>query len=326
MKSCRTLLLVLLIGSLLFVPILGHAKTNAKETDNPASSFTDAELSKYTTLSVDSKGNEVIKLKNRLYELGYLNISDYSNIYSKKTAEYIKSFQKANKIKADGIATPVVQALLFSDKAIPKAATTAKKKDAFVIRNGISWGMHYDEIKTLTDLESLGEPTKDFSVLPMLKYEKVPVANMSFNMYLFILDDDVVDSDMGNRFGLMALFYVIPDYSLLSSSSMYDDYVSLIDSMTKKYGKPSGVWDQWKNDSTKMLFSEDLAAPLGYYQSIQTWEKKDYQIQLMMNSDPETLLKLEGVSSPTISICYYSKEFINLFNNITKLLPDASGL
>ena len=74
----------------------------------------------YTTLQKGDKSDEVLKLQERLYQLGYLN-SDRDGSFGTKTQTAVKAFQERAGLEASGIADSNTQALLFSDSA-PYAA------------------------------------------------------------------------------------------------------------------------------------------------------------------------------------------------------------
>lgn len=84
------------------------------------------ELAKYRTLTVGMTGQDVARLKERMYELGYFNNRTVNETFTETTAEYVKEFQRVNKLKADGVATPEMQALFFSNNAVPKPSPTQK--------------------------------------------------------------------------------------------------------------------------------------------------------------------------------------------------------
>jgi hypothetical protein len=77
-----------------------------------------SDLSRYKTLKVGTVDPDVAKMKLRLYELGYYLRANESKTYTEATAEVVRAFQKANGLKADGIATPETQAALYSDNAV----------------------------------------------------------------------------------------------------------------------------------------------------------------------------------------------------------------
>ena len=78
----------------------------------------DAKLLSYHTLQNGDCGDEVIALKQRLMELGYFKAdSKMTNRYNDTVIQRMKMFQKQNGLEEDGVATPQVQALLFSDDA-----------------------------------------------------------------------------------------------------------------------------------------------------------------------------------------------------------------
>ena len=91
-----------------------------------------AALAEYTTLKQGDKGAAVLALKQRMYELGYFTSTKFSAEFNATTKERLVELQKKNGLKADGIATPEVQAFIFSDACLPKSAPspTATPKPA----------------------------------------------------------------------------------------------------------------------------------------------------------------------------------------------------
>lgn len=77
----------------------------------------------YTTLQKGDKNADVLKLQERLYQLGYLN-SDRDGSFGAKTQTAVKAFQERAGLEASGIADSNTQTLLFSDSA-PYAAGVA---------------------------------------------------------------------------------------------------------------------------------------------------------------------------------------------------------
>lgn len=75
----------------------------------------------YRTLSKNDYGNDVQELKTRLQKLGYFSsTSKINNKYTDDTIKRIKEFEKASGLPETGIATPALQALIFSDDAVYK--------------------------------------------------------------------------------------------------------------------------------------------------------------------------------------------------------------
>ena len=78
----------------------------------------DERVLSYYTLQNGDCGDEVIALKQRLMELGYFRAdSKMTNRYNDTVIQRMKMFQKQNGLEEDGVATPQVQALLFSEDA-----------------------------------------------------------------------------------------------------------------------------------------------------------------------------------------------------------------
>ena len=77
----------------------------------------------YRTLQQGDSGTDVIRLKTRMYYLGYFTSMNFSDTYNSTTVERIKLLQKKNGLKQTGIATPELQELIFSDECIYQAPT-----------------------------------------------------------------------------------------------------------------------------------------------------------------------------------------------------------
>ena len=65
------------------------------------------------------KGDDVYRFKVALYWLGYFNSDDFSDAYTKTTAERVKLLQKNNGLKQTGVANAALQELVFSGNAVP---------------------------------------------------------------------------------------------------------------------------------------------------------------------------------------------------------------
>lgn len=76
----------------------------------------------YKTLRQGDKGQAVLALKQRMYELGYFTSTKFSNEFNATTKERLIELQKKNGLDADGIATPEVQTLIFSADCLPRSA------------------------------------------------------------------------------------------------------------------------------------------------------------------------------------------------------------
>ena len=75
----------------------------------------------YRTLTTGAYGDDVLTLKNRLKELGYFSSSaTINNKFTDDTASRIKQFEAACGLEETGVATPALQALIFSDDAVSK--------------------------------------------------------------------------------------------------------------------------------------------------------------------------------------------------------------
>ena len=67
-----------------------------------------------------AEGQAVLAARQRLYELGYFLTQPTQTEFTAGFIAYVKTFEKANALKEDGILSPEDQALLFSPEAKPK--------------------------------------------------------------------------------------------------------------------------------------------------------------------------------------------------------------
>lgn len=74
----------------------------------------------YRELKKGDSGPDVLALKERLFDLGYITSQNFEDDYNKNTAERIRQLQKKNGLRQTGIATPELQELIFSDECIGK--------------------------------------------------------------------------------------------------------------------------------------------------------------------------------------------------------------
>jgi len=96
----------------------------------------DPSMLEYRVLQKGAKGDDVLTLKQRLQDLGYIRSgSDLTNVYNDVTAERIILFQRQIGITEDGIASQELQAYLFSEKApvcgqkLPKVRSRVVSQD-----------------------------------------------------------------------------------------------------------------------------------------------------------------------------------------------------
>ena len=72
----------------------------------------------YTELTVGSRGQEVLNMKKRFYELGYFRTTEFNNRFTEATEGTVKLFEQNNGLPVDGTADPEMLTLLFSDNAV----------------------------------------------------------------------------------------------------------------------------------------------------------------------------------------------------------------
>lgn len=103
-------------------------------------SFTLPALSEeYRTLKEGDTGSDVIRLKTRMYELGYFKSMNFSDTYNQTTVERVKQLQKKNGLKQTGIATPELQTLIFSEDCIFQAPTPKPNATPKPLQEAIVW-------------------------------------------------------------------------------------------------------------------------------------------------------------------------------------------
>ena len=123
-KLIKVLILFILFGMILDA---AHASDFLRDTDDAAvlSVQRHAErdalsqiMDQCIPLEPGSIGNDVLKMKVRLGELGYFSDLNLSNIYDDATVKCLRLFQNANSLSPTGIADSLTLALLFSDFAV----------------------------------------------------------------------------------------------------------------------------------------------------------------------------------------------------------------
>lgn len=90
--------------------------------------YTEDELAQYHTLDVGDRSNAVLKLKKRLYEMGYFAKPNENSNYTESTADVIERFQKDAGLPANGVADPITQAALFDDRTAKREGSAQEPK------------------------------------------------------------------------------------------------------------------------------------------------------------------------------------------------------
>ncbi len=123
-------------------------------------------------ISLNKKGEAVITLKNRLMELAYLKKST-SNVYDKETKDAVVAFQKANGLKADGIAGVETLNKVYDPKTLLKGQTPPP-------------------VLTPTDRPVQGEPTYPYETVADASVMLRKYASLSSSRITTIQKGDVV--------------------------------------------------------------------------------------------------------------------------------------
>ncbi len=89
----------------------------SSEAPEPVSSQEEEKKPVYKVLKNGSAGDEVQKLQNRLYKLGYISKDSCTGYYGDFTEKIVKRFQKKTGLPETGIADQATQEKLYSDDA-----------------------------------------------------------------------------------------------------------------------------------------------------------------------------------------------------------------
>lgn len=117
----------------------GSTVNSMAKTAVPAVTATpNPSAAQYETLRVGSSGSNVLRLKNRLYELGYFTSNSFNDQYTGTTSERVMQFQAANGLSQTGTADSETQAVLYSANAKPKksvSVSSSKSSDGYQTLN-----------------------------------------------------------------------------------------------------------------------------------------------------------------------------------------------
>lgn len=106
---------VLISGT--YYGLFSYSTTLGSKVTVPAA-IADKISESYKPLKQGSSGNDVVKMKKRMQELGYFAAgASLGNQYNATTTERVKLFQKANGLEQTGIADAATLMLLYSDSA-----------------------------------------------------------------------------------------------------------------------------------------------------------------------------------------------------------------
>ena len=100
--------------------VLEISSENDTSSEASASSEETEETHNYKQLKKGDRNENVLKMQNRLCELGYLSATSCTGYYGDYTVKKVKQFQKAAGLKETGTADPVTLERLYSKDA-PKA-------------------------------------------------------------------------------------------------------------------------------------------------------------------------------------------------------------
>ena len=108
-RFCAFLCLAAVFMTMTLLPILSAGESTAA----------------YRTLKKGDSGPDVIALKTAMYYLGYFTSLNVSDQYNNVMVERVMALQRTNGLKEDGIASPELQALVFSGLCVPTKGAPA---------------------------------------------------------------------------------------------------------------------------------------------------------------------------------------------------------
>lgn len=97
-----------------------------RDAELPA--YSDEDLAPYRTLDVGDRNSDVLRLKRRLYEMGYFAKPNDNSNYTESTADVIERFQKDVGLPVTGVADPLTQAALFDEHTAKREGSAQEPK------------------------------------------------------------------------------------------------------------------------------------------------------------------------------------------------------
>ena len=117
-------------------PLISSDPLNTNDPEGPMFSYSQEEMSRYKTIKQGDRGTEVVRIKERLYDLGYYRNSDnVSNpLYTSSTSDIIRNFQRNVGVEPTGVCDPFTLCLLFDDR-IPSAKSVSESDENGYLSN-----------------------------------------------------------------------------------------------------------------------------------------------------------------------------------------------
>lgn len=117
MNKKRSILVLFILVNYLLFAVYGFAEEQ-NIADNEKSTFPETTVkTEYRLLRVGSSGEDVLKLQERLLQLGY-DPGTPDGEFGSATQKAIKTFQRLNGLDDDGIAGEMTQSILYSEDAV----------------------------------------------------------------------------------------------------------------------------------------------------------------------------------------------------------------
>ncbi len=94
------------------------SSTSSTTVDTP-SSVPETQIAEEGVLQEGDQGEEVVRLQQRLQELGFMNYGTVNGVFSASTTQFVKDFQLYNNLLATGIVNEATREALYSADAVP---------------------------------------------------------------------------------------------------------------------------------------------------------------------------------------------------------------
>ena len=228
-KLCRAAALILtLMLCLSAVPSLGEGSTTAP-TETPHVTMSPAQRQSQGILTVGAQGDEVVRLQQRLKDLGYLD-GKVDGKYGGGTKRAVIAFQRMNGLDTDGVAGQETLAKLYSEDAVAAPDSTPVNVLEGNVPILVNKTHTKDEFFTPADLVELRQllGTK----LVAIKYKGTRGVRTAVEALKTMLEAAVADG--------------MKKWQVSAGYRTWDDQVKILNSKIRSYQKSHKDWSSSK--------------------------------------------------------------------------------
>ena len=129
-------------------------------------------LPKYTLLKLGDSGEEVRKMKQALYEQGFIRAKKFNSRFQENTVPIVMAFEEAKGLPVDGIADSLMLALLYGEyvPGYSPEATPAQEENLLTVTDSQEQPAQTEAVPVVTQVPSTPQPTP----VPTLEPTPVP--------------------------------------------------------------------------------------------------------------------------------------------------------